>query len=99
MIHAEAFTPPTSEHEGIKEFMVKQLKETISFNASDTYHVENLEKISLKLKSLSARTERAEIIAKANKDLAYHTLEHEKELKRCEESNKWVEQFIEAVKS
>lgn len=97
LIKAEAFSPPTPEHEGIKEFMVKQLKETIAFDAKDDFHVESLEKINAKLRSLNARTERAELISKANKDLSYHTLEYEKELKRCEESNTWVEQMVSAV--
>jgi len=97
LIKAESFIPPTPEHEGIKEFMIKQLKDTISFDASDSYHVENLERIIYKLNSLSARNERAELISIANKKLSYHTLEYEKELQRCEESNKWVNEFISAI--
>ena len=97
LIQAEAFTPPTEEHEGIKDFMIKQIKETISFDASDKYHVENLERINKKLQSISAIEERAELIAQANKDLEYHTREQERELKRCEDSNKWVEQLLNAV--
>jgi len=97
LIQAEAFSPPTPEHEGIKGFMINQLKETIRFDAKDEYHVENLENINAKLNSLNARTERAEMIAQATKDLSYHTLKHEEELKRCEESNAWVEHFISAI--
>jgi hypothetical protein len=94
---AKSYQPPTEDHTGIKEFMIQQLTETIKYDGETKYHDENLMEIENELSSLNAAKIRKDLIQKANRDLKYHMEEQEKEVKRCEDSNRWVEQFIESL--
>jgi hypothetical protein len=98
LIKAESFTPPTSEHVGIKDFMIDQIKQTISFDNNADYHKEELAKINLELENMDPDKIRQNLERVANKDLIYHSEELKKEVKRCNESNKWVEDFLNSLK-
>ena len=41
--------PPTTEHKGIKDFMIDQIEKTIDSDCETKYHYEELAKIELKL--------------------------------------------------
>lgn len=77
----EAWKPPTKEHENFKAFMLEQLR-----LSRHTYMYEP--KIP---KSVPPEQWRQAQIAKQYKDVAYHTKEHADELKRCEDSNRWMD--------
>jgi len=94
---AENFKPPTETHKGIADFMVSQIKETIKFDCESNYYADELEKSQKQLLNINADDVRGDLKTQATKDLAYHTKEHEAELKRCRESNKWHEDFINAL--
>jgi hypothetical protein len=84
---ARAWTPPTSEHVGLKEFMIKQLEETIAFDCQvSSYHKEQA-----KLKPLSAAEWVEQEMAEAQRDIKYHTAEHAKEVARAGTNTKWVQ--------
>ncbi len=85
---AEAWQPPTPEHEGLKAFMLKQLRSSIDWdcrpaeaprgeNDPDAYN-------------------RAEVDA-ALEDLRYHTEKHAEELARTDERNAWVRALRESL--
>lgn len=95
---AKAYVPPTENHQGIADFMIEQLEKTINFDCNSTYHIDKLKTIDSKIENVKANILRAELKAKATKDIAYHTKEHEADVKRCEEHNKWYEDFIENLK-
>jgi len=86
--------PPTSEHFGIKDFMVKQISETIDFDCKTEYHDEALVKIEIDLLTINASGIRKEMVEKGKKDFTYHNAENLKEIKRCEQSNKWVSDLV-----
>lgn len=88
------WTPPTPEHAGLKDFMVNQLVETIKFDGDSTYHEEALAKSE---GPLDVKVLRAAMLAKGQEDLAKYTEEYRKEVERCNNSNKWVEQLIASV--
>lgn len=92
-----AWQPPTSEHTEIKGFMVDQIVKTIDFDCKTEYHDKGLKKVELELRTLNANGIRKEMIIKANKDLKYHTEEYNKEVERCEKSNKWVSELIHSL--
>lgn len=94
---AENFKPPTENHKGIADFMQTQIKETIKFDCESSYYVDELEKSQKQLLNINADDVRGCLKTQATKYLAYHTKEHEAELKRCRESNKWHEDFINAL--
>jgi hypothetical protein len=88
------WNPPTEEHTGIKDFMIDQIKKTIDFDCNSSYHNKALVEIEFDLRNLNSLNIRSSMVEKAKKDLKYHTAENLKELKRCEDSNKWVTDFI-----
>ena len=97
LLEAKAFKAPTETHKGIAEFMVTQIEETIKFDCNSTYHKDELERVEKELLNIDADNVRGDLKTQATKDFAYHTKEHEAELKRCRESNKWHEDFINAL--
>jgi hypothetical protein len=95
--YAMSYQPPTSEHTGIKDFMIQQLAETIKYDGETDYHDKALERIKCELSSLDANKIRNKKIAKANEELQYHSEELRKEIERCDKSNKWVVEFIKSL--
>lgn len=82
LAQVQAWTPPTPEHQGIKDFMVEQLTSSIQFDCSVKY---------LTMPSvLSAEDYRARRIAQAEKALEYHRTEWQKDQDRAASRNKWV---------
>ncbi len=63
LLQVEAWTPPTSDHEGLKTFMKEQLESSIDF---DSYTPERPEKID-------GPTLQAKEVASAQRDIEYHT--------------------------
>lgn len=94
---AKQFVPPTTEHTGIKDFMIKQIEETIDWDGKTNYHDEALLKIESELSSLDVDVIRADMFKLAYKDLTYHTKEYNADVARCAASNKWVEDFLTAI--
>lgn len=89
--------PPTSEHTGIKYFMIDQIVKTIDFDCNTKYHDEGLAKVELELLTLNAKSIREEMIAKAKNDFDYHTKQYNEDVERCNQSNKWVTDFINSL--
>lgn len=84
----EGWVPPTSEHEGIKKFMLKQVKDSLSFDVS--YENEEIEKMTLdewyenRIKHILW-------------NIDYHTKGYEEEIKRCNNANKWIKELKDSV--
>ncbi len=89
---AREFTPPTPEHEGIKRFMIDQLESTIDMDGNDKYHIKSLNQINTI--KINASKIREDIIESAKASLIYHTEQNNSEIIRCNDSNKWVTDFI-----
>lgn len=85
-----AWVPPSAEHEGIKSFMFEQITESIKFDCNLSYYEAP--------KRLSASGWKAIKIAEAERNLAYHTAEHAKEVERTEARNQWLRQLRESLK-
>lgn len=94
---AKLYTPPTENHKGIQKFMIEQLEGTIGHDCDSAYHINELKTIESKIESLNAKNIRYETKVSATKNLSYHTEKHTEELKRCEEHNKWYNDFIESL--
>ena len=91
---AKSYIPPTEKHQGIADFMIEQLEKTIEFDCNSNYHIDELKTIDSKIEKVNADDIRSEMKVKATKDIAYHTKEHEADVKRCREHNQWYEDFI-----
>jgi hypothetical protein len=88
LAEATAWTPPTSEHAGLKKFMMEQLEESIKFDCGD-YSFE-------KTVWLSGGEWLAKEIAKVTRDIDYHAKENIKELERTASRNTWIRELRES---
>ncbi len=81
---------PSKEHESLKEFMAKQLKDSIKFDDHTDYYEKPIVR-------LSAQDWLDEQKAKALKDIAYHKAERAKEIERTDQSNTWLRLLRESL--
>lgn len=86
----QQWKPPTTEHEGLRRLMLEQLRESIKFDCDGEYW---------KAEEPPKTGEQwlAEQRAKAAKDIAYYTVEHEAEVSRTEGRNRWITQLYESL--
>lgn len=94
---ANRYEPPTPDHKGVKDFMVQQITDTIKHNADTSYYDKELAIVERELKRITAANVRNEMIADAELDISYHTKELAEENARCDNSNKWVKQFVDSL--
>lgn len=81
---------PTKEHDGLKEFMSKQITESIAWDDSTKY-------LSEPTKMLSTDDWLEAKKAKALKEIEYHKEENAKELQRTYERNLWLRQLRDSL--
>jgi len=96
---AKAYIPPTSEHEGIKDFMIKQLQETINWDCDFSWNKERLEKLKVDLKNIDPKLVKKANKEKIEKDIQYHKEQLEKEIKRVNDRNEWVETYFKSLEN
>ncbi|MFA5135295.1 MAG: hypothetical protein WC505_05955 [Patescibacteria group bacterium] len=80
----EAWTPPTSQHQGYKEFMLEQLVTGGMLNYEHHDHEPEAQSPDAWL---------ADEIRQAKDDVQYYTKDIEKTLQRYRKANEWLEQF------
>ena len=97
LCEAKAYAPPTAKHKGIGSFMIEQLEKTIDFDCCGTYHTNALKTIDSDIENVNAIELRSEMKTDALKDIDRHTKKYNEDLKRCEEHNKWYNDFIESL--
>lgn len=87
LAQVEAWKPPTKDHEGMKQFMVEQIQQSLKFDCHTYKMPEPMRgKEWLKLK-----------IEKAKRDIEYHAKEQTEEVKRCNDRNEWVKALSASV--
>jgi hypothetical protein len=95
---AKNWSPPTEDHTGIKDFMIQQLEETLKYDGNTEYYETELKEIKKKMESpIDISTIRKEMIEDAEEDLENSKNRLEEEIKRCDDSNKWVEEFLKSI--
>lgn len=95
LAQVEAWEPPTSDHQGLKEFMVQQLTSSIGGARVDmpSYWEERLEKEIAK----SPKQYVTEEIAELHRTIARSVEEYAKEVERTESRNLWLKQLRESL--
>lgn len=84
LIKVHAWVAPTDEHDGLKDFMVKQITESIDWDCKvygEKPTPKNAEIWMFEQKKV------------ALKDIKYHEVEYEKEVERCKNRSEWVRQL------
>jgi hypothetical protein len=79
----QAWTPPTTEHQALKDFMIEQLTGSMKF---DDFHWEPPHRLT-GTEWLAAERE------KAKRDIEYYTQEVAKERERVRSANEWLQQL------
>lgn len=79
---AREWSPPTSEHDGMKEFMIQQLTESIRFDCGEPYDKRPSPK--------SVDDWFAKALAEANRNVAYYAKAQAEEIERARQRTKWV---------
>jgi hypothetical protein len=87
---AKNWTPPTGDHDAFQKFMVQQLEDSIESDCSDPWANDPLTQMS------GTEWLAGELI-QAEKDIAYYTNGHAKELQRTVERNAWVKALRESL--
>jgi hypothetical protein len=77
-----AWEAPTADHQGFKVFMVEQIKGSIRFDCGMEHYPTPEQK--------TGAAWLAAAIAKASKDIAYHSKAHAEEVERTEGRNAWL---------
>jgi len=82
LIKVKAWQPPTVDHNELKEFMIKQIVDSINWDC-DISHVESPV-------LLDGKTWLAERIDSCSWDINYHAKEYQKEVDRCAVRTLWI---------
>lgn len=88
----KSWIPPTPDHQGLKDFMISQITESISFDCSD-YHTNRLDKLKL----LSPQEWKHKEMKRALTDLNYHQKGNSDELGRCRSQNNWIDKLYASL--
>jgi hypothetical protein len=91
------FKPPTPDHVGAWEFMIQQIKDTIQWDCDTKYSEESIVRAEVALESIDPDEIRGSVKANALEDIARHEKGLAEEIKRCNEANEWVKQFLKAI--
>lgn len=87
-----AWTPPTQDHNNFKEFMEKQLLESIDFDCGNSsYYNEPI------IKKTGSQY-REYLIASLREDIVRYQKHHEEEVQRTNERNAWNEQLFQSLR-
>lgn len=89
-VQIRQWTPPTTEHQGLKDFMLEQLK----ISRNDLSYIAN-EMAALEAKLPSAYY--AEAVASERQGIEYSTQEQQKEITRTRDRNTWVKQLRDSL--
>lgn len=90
LVCAKAWTPPTAEHQPLKEFMVRQITDSIDWDCDASFY-------QSPAASLSGADWLESAKAKAIKDIGYHKEKWTEEVQRTDQRNIWVRRLRESL--
>ncbi len=88
-----AWQPPTTDHKGLKKFMIEQIGGSIDFDCNNEYWVEKLDKIKLLTGQQWVDKEKKRLI----KDISYHTKGDIEEISRVNSRNNWLKKLRDSL--
>ena len=90
----KAWIPPSADHKGLKDFMIQQITDSISFDS----HIDYYEKEISELRPISGKEWKHKSLAKLVHEKIYNEDEHQKEISRTAGRNTWVRQLRDSLK-
>lgn len=89
----KAWTPPTTEHEGLKDFMVQQIESSIKFDCNHDYHGEQLAVLKMDI----ASDWRAKKIAAQHATIQQYSKSAREEADRAKDRTDWVKALRDSL--
>lgn len=86
----KAWTPPSADHVGMKDFMIEQIESSIKFDDSSAYYGVPTERLTGP-EWLERKKE------KALKDIEYHKTKHAEEVQRTGQRNAWIKALRDSL--
>lgn len=90
---AAVWNPPTAEHVELKNFMIKQIQESIEFDCNTKYDLEDMTRLS----NISPVRLFDEALNTAQGKVTRYVEEVRREQQRVEESNRWILALYESL--
>lgn len=87
---AKSWTPPSSDHQGLKDFMIEQITKSIDFDCEESYYETPTERIKPNLWLLQQKQ-------KIKRNIEYHEKAHQEEVARVNSRNEWVSALRESL--
>lgn len=94
---AKQYEPPTPEHEGIKEFMIQQLTDTIKWDSDTSYFENELKNINEELEHIDPIQIRKTMIQMYQEDIERSEKRYKEEEERINNRNEWARQYLESL--
>jgi len=88
LLKAKAWQPPTADHQGLKEFMIKQIEESIKWDCEPYNHTKPLK---------DPQTWLNEEKAYCIEQIAYHEQKYAEEVERSKGRSEWVKQLKKSL--
>ena len=95
LVKANKWVPPTTEHEGLKKFMVEQLSESLTHDCGNDYYQSELSQIN----SYTHKEYVDDMMRRNKYDIEYHTNELEKNNKRVDTRNAWISALYKSLEN
>jgi len=92
LVKVRGWEPPSPDHQELKDFMIKQITNSIEFDCSNEYW------LNQKLKLLTGQEWKEQKINRLFKDIIYYNSEWEKEKERVAGRNAWIKALRESLK-
>lgn len=89
----KAWEPPTPDHDNMKEFMVKQITDSIPWDCDQSYY---RDRVPVLLSATEWRTKRIEDLSKS---IAIHEKRHAEEVVRTNDRNAWIKALRDSLKA
>jgi hypothetical protein len=84
--------PPSTEHDGLKKFMIEQIAESIKWDCSTSYYEEGLAR-----KQESFEEYYRNEIKSLEKDIKYHEEKYNEDVERTNKANQWIEDLYNSL--
>lgn len=95
---AKQYEPPTSEHQGIKNFMIQQLSDTISSDGNTSYYEERLAEVDIDLENIDPIEIRKSMMENYLEDLKRYEKNLKEDQDRVNDRNEWARKYLESLK-
>ena len=92
---ANAWTPPTSGHEGLKQFMIDQLSDSLKNDCGPDYYQMELSQIE----SYTYEGMVSDMRASNKRDIEYHTEQLKKDNERVDTRNEWISALYKSLEN